>query len=133
MEILNNIITILTIGGLALSILFYVVLIVRKAVTSKTNTTEQTNMVKAENNIFGMIPTLIKEAETLFTNSVKTGPSKLMYVLYKLQEYCRKNNLILNEVQVTNYIEDILDTPQKKLLTTDSDNDIEQSEGINNG
>lgn len=92
---------------------------------------EEKNILENNNQLFGLIPNLIKQAEVIFPSIAKTGASKLMYVLYELQQYAFKNNMEFDESIAKEYIETILETPQKKMLTVEDvcdTNDVDQNQ-----
>lgn len=60
--------------------------------------------------ILETLPSYISEAESLFDN----GRSKLAYVLQKVHLDCVANKYTYDETLIMSYIEDILETPQKK-------------------
>lgn len=62
--------------------------------------------------ILAKIPNYIIEAETIFGGG--TGKAKLAYVLNKIQVDCVKANINISEEVLTQQIENVMETPQKK-------------------
>lgn len=85
--------------------------------TTTTNLTKE----QIQNKLFTLMPKLIQQAEQLF-KATGSGQTKILWVLNKLQEFCYKSGVELNEQVATEQIESILATPQKKPLTTTEDN-----------
>ena len=63
--------------------------------------------------IMSKIPGLISEAEKTFTGQ-KQGKARLSWVLSKLENECLRANVKLSEAELTEAIENTLETPQKK-------------------
>lgn len=59
------------------------------------------------------IPSFIMEAESVLVGN-HTGEAKLNYVLNKIQSLCILNKVHYDEVGFTEYVENVLQTPQRK-------------------
>ena len=76
--------------------------------------------------IFSKIIGYICEAEKVFTG-VKNPMAKLNYVITKTQIDAVKNNLTIDDNDIVNYVEEVLETPQKKSAETKQEN---QEQGV---
>lgn len=74
--------------------------------------------------IFSKIIGYICEAEKVFTG-VKNPMAKLNYVITKTQIDAVKNNLTIDDNDIVNYVEEVLETPQKKSAETKQENQVQ--------
>ncbi len=74
--------------------------------------------------IFSKIIGYICEAEKVFAG-VKNPMAKLNYVITKTQIDAVKNNLTIDDNDIVNYVEEVLETPQKKSAETKQENQVQ--------
>ena len=68
------------------------------------------------NAILANIASYVSQAESIFGKGC--GPAKLQWVLTKVQIDCVQANVKIDEAVVKSEVENILETPQKKLVAT---------------
>lgn len=136
-NILDLIIRIITLVIIGIEIIFLVWTYVATKLKQAKQETGKDVLLKeslTRNKIFELIPQFVNQAEKIFGVVPKTGASKLLYVMQELRNYCQARNLDLDEDEATAYIETVLETPTKKVLTDDCESDItEEKEQSDNG
>ena len=107
---IDEIMLIVSSGIALLSIVFNIIIYIKKAKLAKQNgiTLEE----NAISEIINKLPKFIADAEQIFGSG--TGLAKLSYVLDKVQLECVKSNVTFDERYMTEQIENILSTPEKK-------------------
>ena len=75
--------------------------------------------------IFSKVIGYICEAEKVFAG-VKNPMAKLNYVITKTQIDAVKNNLTIDDNDIVNYVEEVLETPQKKSAVIKQENQTQE-------
>lgn len=95
----------------AISIIMFVVTFIKNAKNKSSVKTYESAILL--NQVIANVPKYIKEAEAIFGGG--NGLAKVNYVLNKLQIDCVKVGTNYDEDLMKSKIEEILETPQKKL------------------
>lgn len=104
---------VLSIGVSAISLVGFVVTFIKN--TKNKGSVKTLEVAILLNQVISNIPKYIKEAEAIFGGG--TALAKINYTLNKLQIDCVKNGVEFDENVFKDKIEEILETPQKKLKT----------------
>lgn len=78
-------------------------------------TTNKKNKKARTLEILANVTDYVKQAETIFGTG--NGTAKLQWVLTKVQIDCVKNNLKITDEEISNEVEKVLETPEKKKET----------------
>lgn len=78
-------------------------------------TTSKKNKKARTLEILANVTDYVKQAETIFGTG--NGTAKLQWVLTKVQIDCVKNNLKITDAEISNEVEKVLETPEKKRET----------------
>ena len=105
---------ILSIGVSTISLVGFVITFIKN--NKNKGSVKTLEVVILLNQVISNIPKYIKEAEAIFGGT--NGLAKINYTLTKLQMDCVKNGVEFDEDMFKGKFEEILETPQKKLIKT---------------